>query len=225
MINFTDLVDVHSTMNEVRCSSQNTSIVVKMDEICVHIKLKLMSFLSTVKPLNGGHIGDRTLVRCREVVPTSEVDLLATPPIEGSLIGFNTEGCGLQDAESANLDQTRSERAKINKTKEWTDYLSNQCPKFDLILMICARGLGLCPLSEVILYRLLSFGGMLAVRHVRSREVSASRRLQIYYFYRKSNLGHEFCPLYGGCPPFGESVIRGFTVDGSSLVCMIAAEG
>ena len=28
----------------------------------------------TVKPLNSGHIGGRTLVRCREVVPISEVD-------------------------------------------------------------------------------------------------------------------------------------------------------
>ena len=32
------------------------------------------------------------------------------------------------------------------------------------------------------------------------------------YFYRKSNRGHGICPLYRGCPPFGESVIRGFTV-------------
>ena len=34
----------------------------------------------------------------------------------------------------------------------------------------------------------------------------------MYYFYRKSNRGHGFCPLYRGCPPFKESVIRGFTV-------------
>ena len=34
----------------------------------------------------------------------------------------------------------------------------------------------------------------------------------MYYFYRKSNQGHGICPLYRGCPPFGESVIRGFTV-------------
>ena len=33
----------------------------------------------------------------------------------------------------------------------------------------------------------------------------------MYYFYRKSNRGHEICPLYRGCLPFGESV-RGFTV-------------
>ena len=34
----------------------------------------------------------------------------------------------------------------------------------------------------------------------------------MYYFYRKSNRGHGICPLYTGCPPFGESVIRAFTV-------------
>ena len=39
----------------------------------------------------------------------------------------------------------------------------------------------------------------------------------MHYFYRKSNRGHEICPLYRGCPPFGESVIRGFTVRGSEL--------
>ena len=34
----------------------------------------------------------------------------------------------------------------------------------------------------------------------------------MYYFYRKSNRGHGICPLYRGCLPFGESVIRGFTL-------------
>ena len=34
----------------------------------------------------------------------------------------------------------------------------------------------------------------------------------MYYFYRKSNWGHGICPLYRGCPPYGESVIRGFTI-------------
>ena len=53
------------------------------------------------------------------------------------------------------------------------DYLSNKRQKFDGILMIYVYGFGLRPLLEVILYRLLSFGGMLAVR---SREVSATRR-------------------------------------------------
>ena len=98
---------------------------------------------------------------------------------------------------------------KIDKTKEWTDYLSNKHQKFDVILIVCARSFDLFPLLEVILYRLLSFGGMLAVW---SREVSASQRFQMYYFYGKSNWGHGICPLYRGCPPFGESVIRGFTV-------------
>ena len=54
--------------------------------------------------------------------------------------------------------------AKVDKTKEWTDYLSNKRQKFDGIFMIYACGFGLRPLLEVILYRLLSFGGTLAVR-------------------------------------------------------------
>ena len=41
----------------------------------------------------------------------------------------------------------------------------------------------------------------------------------MYYFYRKSNQGHGFCPLYGGCLPFGESVIRDFTVVAWSYYC------
>ena len=70
----------------------------------------------------------------------------------------------VQEAESANLDQIRSAWAKINKTKEWVDYLSNKHQKFDVIVMICACGFGLHPLLEIILYRLLSFGGTLTVR-------------------------------------------------------------
>ena len=42
--------------------------------------------------------------------------------------------------------------------------LKSDCQNFDLVLMICTCGFDLCPLSEVTLYRLLSFGGMLAVR-------------------------------------------------------------
>ena len=42
------------------------------------------------------------------------------------------------EAESAILDQTRSAWTKIDKTKEWTDYLSNKCQKFDGILIIYA---------------------------------------------------------------------------------------
>ena len=78
-------------------------------------------------------------------------------------MGFYAEGCGLQVAESASIDQTHSAWAKFNKTKEWTDYLSNKRHKFDGILMIYACGFGIRPLLEVILYRLLSFGGTLAV--------------------------------------------------------------
>ena len=85
---------------------------------------------------------------------------------------FNAEGCGLQDAESANLDQAYSEQAKIDKTKEWTDSLSNKCWKLILFLWfvlvvlvsICSWRLfctECCPLGA----RWLSV--------VRSREVSA----------------------------------------------------
>ena len=42
----------------------------------------------------------------------------------------------------------------------------------------------------------------------------------MYYLYGKINRGHAICPLYGGCPLFGESAIRGFTVRTfSSIVC------
>ena len=54
--------------------------------------------------------------------------------------------------------------------------------------------------------------GACSLSVVWSREVSATRRFLMYYFYRKSNRGHGICPLYRGCPLFGESVIRGFTV-------------
>ena len=42
--------------------------------------------------------------------------------------------------------------------------------------------------------------------------MSASQRFQKHYFYRKSIRGHVVCPLYRGCPLFGESAIRSFTV-------------
>ena len=51
---------------------------------------------------------------------------MATPPILSSLISSYAEGCGVQEAESASLDQTCSAWAKVDKTKEWTDYLSNK---------------------------------------------------------------------------------------------------
>ena len=34
----------------------------------------------------------------------------------------------------------------------------------------------------------------------------------MYYFYGKINRGQASRPLYRGCPLFGGSVIRGFTV-------------
>ena len=34
----------------------------------------------------------------------------------------------------------------------------------------------------------------------------------MYYLYGKINRGHRICPLYGDCPLFGGSAIRGFTV-------------
>ena len=34
----------------------------------------VMYLVYTVKPLDSGHTGGRTLIRCREVVPISEVD-------------------------------------------------------------------------------------------------------------------------------------------------------
>ena len=45
-------------------------------------------------------------------------------------------------------------------------------------------GVGRCPLSEV----------------------------HMYSIYREVNRGQELCPMYRGCPLFGGSVIRGFTV-------------
>ena len=80
------------------------------------------------------------------------------------------------------------------------------------IFITCASSFGLYPLLEVILYRLLSFGGARWLTVVQSREVSASWRFQIYSFYRKSNRGMDFVRPYRGCPPSGDSVIRGFTV-------------
>ena len=52
--------------------------------------------------------------------------------------------------------------------KGWTDYLSNKRHNFDGIFMIYTCGFGLRPLLEVILYRLLSFGGTLRLSVVRT---------------------------------------------------------
>ena len=56
------------------------------------------------------------------------------------------------------------------------------------VLVIYVCGFGLRPLLEVILYRLLSFGGML-LSVVRSREVSAIRR---FYLMGRAIKGMEF---------------------------------
>ena len=47
---------------------------------------------------------------------------------------------------------------------------------------------------------------------VRNREASVSRRLTMYYSGSDFNLCHGLCPLYGGCPPLGGSVMGGSTV-------------
>ena len=60
--------------------------------------------------------------------------------------------------------QVSIKHALHGQTKECTDYLSNKHQKFNGILMIYGCGFGLHPLLEVILYRLLSLGGTLAVR-------------------------------------------------------------
>ena len=114
---------------------------------------------------------------------------------------------------------TCSAWAKVNKTKKWTDYLSNKCQKFGLVLMICTCGFCLRLLLQVILYRLLVLSlGPHWLSVVWSREVSTSRWFQMYCFNRKSNWGHGICPLYRGCPPFGESVTRGFSV---LIICVV----
>ena len=43
----------------------------------------------------------------------------------------------------------------------------------------------------------------------------------MYSMYREVNRGHELCPLYRGCPLFGGSVIRGFTVPPLSTCTVI----
>ena len=64
---------------------------------------------------------------------------------------------------------------KIDKIKEWTDYLSNKRQKFDGILMIYACSFSLRLLSEVICTDCCPLGTCwLSV--VQSREMSATRR-------------------------------------------------
>ena len=78
-------------------------------------------------------------------------------------------------------------------------YLSNKPPKLELVL---ARGLVSVRSQRLFLYRLVSRW----LSFVQSREVSASWRFQMYYFYREYiAIGeHGICPLYRGCLPLGE---------------------
>ena len=63
--------------------------------------------------------------------------------------------------------------------------------------------------------------GIVSGRRLSASRTSASRRFQMYYSYGKINRGHNICPLYGGRPLFGESVIRGFTVYSSKeAICL-----
>ena len=62
--------------------------------------------------------------------------------------------CGLQEAESANLNHTHSEWQKRTKQMDGQSNKSNRQYSYDL----CSRFFCLCLFSEVILYRLLSFG-------------------------------------------------------------------
>ena len=88
------------------------------------------------------------------------------------------------------------------KMKEWTDYLNNKWSYSS----DCACSFSI-HLSEVILYRLLSFVG-LWMSVVRSREVYTARRFQMYYCYRKSNQEYG---IYPEVVHLSVSIIRGFT--------------
>ena len=81
---------------------------------CMHKLAFLLNWqtIVTVKPLNGGRTGERLLSVGRPYHWGHTLNL--------KLVNrFNTEECGLQEAESANHDQTHSERAKINKYGEY----------------------------------------------------------------------------------------------------------
>ena len=122
-----------------------------------------------------------------------------------------SEGCGLQRAESANLDQTHSERAKSTRQRSGQTIWATNVQRLILFLWF-VLGVLVSVRSQRLFCTDCHPLGAHWLSVVRSREVSASQRFQMYYFYRKSNWGYGFCSLYRGCPPFGESVIRGFTV-------------
>ena len=128
--------------------------------ICVLVKLfmcpkpRTSTLLCTVKPLNSGHIGGRTLVRC------GLSRRMTSWPHPSTLSSLNVFFLTQRVVTYKNPNQQISIRHAPNGQNGWiADYLNKKCPKLKLILMIYARGFGLCPLSEVILYRLVSFGG------------------------------------------------------------------
>ena len=55
---------------------------------------------------------------------------------------------------------------------------------------------------------------------VRNREASVFGRLTMYYSGSDFNPCHRLCPLYGGCPPLGGSVMGGSTVEKNCAHCM-----
>ena len=77
--------------------------------------------------------------------------------------------------------------------------------------MIYACDFGLCPLLEVILYRFLWGHAGCPLSRVERCPLLGGFKCTISI--GRAIGGHEICLLYRGCPPFGESDIRGFTVD------------
>ena len=89
---------------------------------------------------------------------------------------------------------------------KWTDYLNNY--SYDL----CSRFWSPSALGGYFVQITVFWGhtGCL-LSGVESREVSVSQRFQKYYLYiGRAIRGMEFFYCID-CPPFGESVIRGFT--------------
>ena len=66
----------------------------------------------------------RTLVRCREVVPISDVDKLATPPILSSLVGFMQRGVAYKKLnQQVSIKHALHGQKPTKQIKEWRDYL------------------------------------------------------------------------------------------------------
>ena len=87
-----------------------------------------VAVLYTARPLNSGHTGGQNSwnVNYREIVPILEVELLAMPLILSSLIGFYAEGYAYKKLNQQISIKTCSKWVKIDKIREWTDYLSNK---------------------------------------------------------------------------------------------------